>query len=178
MMVMTAKLNLKKIMLVLGAAAGLILVLILILGGTHAAPAAAPAMDSNQARVRFLEDMGWEVNREPVQSGQVRMPDQPSAVYERYNNLQKSQGYDLTDFAGKKAMRYVYELKNIQGSAGPVYATLLVRGNQIIGGDVTDTGAGGKIRGLRRSPEFSTQPSRPASNAAGETSTVPSEIPQ
>ena len=148
MMVMTAKLNLKKILLILGAAAAVILAMILVLGG-NSHPAQAP-VSGNQARVQFLQELGWQVSQEPSQAGQVKIPRETSQIYERYNNLQKSQGYDLSQYAGKKVMRYVYPVSNYPGATAPVYATLLVLEDRIIGGDITDTAAGGKIRGLQK----------------------------
>lgn len=156
MMVMTAKFNFKKIIMVLGAAAAVLLSLILLMdGGKDAAPASAPSMEENTARVSFLKDMGWQVKTQPVQAGKVKMPRQTSAVYERYNNLQKSQGYDLMEYAGKKAMRYVYEVVNYPDATEPVFATLLIYGGRVIGGDITDTSMGGKIRGLQRTGKAS-----------------------
>ena len=139
MMVMTAKVDKKKIILVLAGAAVLIAVLIMLFGGgNEAAPSAAPSMSSNDARVKFLTDFGWEVAASPVESGQVRIPESDSKVFERYNALQKGQGYDLSKFAGKNVMRYVYKVNNFPGATEPVYATVLVYKNQIIGGDITD----------------------------------------
>ena len=46
-------------------------------------------------------------------------------------------------------MRYVYKITNYPGATEPVYATLLIYKNQIIGGDVTDTSAKGVVRGFR-----------------------------
>ena len=46
-------------------------------------------------------------------------------------------------------MRYVYKINNFPGATEPVYATVLVYKNQIIGGDVTDTSAKGKIQGFK-----------------------------
>ena len=157
MLVMTAKVDKKKIILVLAGAAALIAVLIMLFGGgSEAAPSAAPSMSSNDARVKFLTDFGWEVAASPVESGQVRIPEADSDVFERYNTLQKSQGYDLSEFAGKTVMRYVYKIKNYPGAADPVYATLLVYKDQIIGGDVTDTSAKGVIRGFKMPAESQT----------------------
>ena len=150
MLVMTAKVDKKKIILVLAGAAALIAVLIMLFGGgNEATPSAAPSMSTNDARVKFLTDFGWEVAASPVESGQVRIPDDDSEVFSRYNALQKSQGYDLSESAGKTVMRYVYKIKNYPGAADPVYATLLVYKDQIIGGDVTDTSAKGVIRGFK-----------------------------
>ena len=150
MMVMTAKLNLKKILMILAAAAAVILSLILLMGGGETEPTAAPAVSGNDARVQFLRDNGWEAAEAPTESSRVKVPGQTSQIYERYNNLQKSQGYDLSKYAGKKVMRYVYELRNYPGATAPVYATLLVYKDQIIGGDITDTGVDGKIRGFQQ----------------------------
>lgn len=152
MMVMTAKIDFKKIAIALIAAIGVIVAVILLLGGgkENTAQTAAPAMSGNDARVKFLTDMGWEVTSSPVESGQVRIPKEQTEVYERYNALQKSQGYDLSPYAGKSVMRYVYKINNYPGATEPVYATLLVYKNQVIGGDVTDTAAKGLIRGLKK----------------------------
>ena len=157
MMVMTAKVDFKKIMLGLIAAAALILALILLLGGNDTTQTAAPAPSANDGRVKFLTDFGWDVTTSPAESGRVRIPDQPSEVFDRYNTLQKGQGYDLSQYAGKTVMRYVYKINNYPGATEPVYATLLVYKNQIIGGDVTDTAAKGHIRGFKM-PEAATQP--------------------
>jgi hypothetical protein len=99
--------------------------------------------------VQFLKSFGWEVAASPVESGQVRIPESASEVFDRYNALQKSQGYDLTKFAGKAVMRYVYKISNYPGATDPVYATLLVYKDQVIGGDVTNTAAKGVVQGFK-----------------------------
>ena len=151
MMVMTAKVDFKKVMLALAAVAALVLALILLVGGETdpTAQTAAPAASSNDGRVKFLTDFGWDVTTSPVESSQVKIPEESSEVFDRYNALQKSQGYDLSKFAGKNVMRYVYKINNYPGTTEPVYATLLVYKNEIIGGDVTDTAAKGHIRGFK-----------------------------
>jgi len=115
-------------------------------------------MATNDARVKFLTDFGWEVAASPVESGQVKIPDTSTEVFDRYNALQKSQGYDLSQFAGKTAMRYVYKIKNYPGATDPVYATVLVYKDQVIGGDITDTSAKGVIRGFQKPQSLQPQP--------------------
>ena len=138
-------------------------VILLFGGGSDAAPTAAPAMSSNDGRVQFLKDFGWEVSASPTQSGQVRIPEDASEIFDRYNALQKSQGYDLSQYAGKNVMRYVYKVNNYPGATDPVYATLLVYKDQVIGGDVTNTAATGVVQGFRMpnapQTEATTQPS-------------------
>lgn len=148
MMMLTAKVNIKKVLIALVAIGGLLIALILTLGG-GAEPAAVSTMSDNDNRVQFLKDLGWDVTTSPTESSQVRIPKEMSPVYERYNQLQKSQGYDLSQYAGKAVMRYVYQVNNYPGATEPVYATLLVYKNQIIGGDITNTGAKGTVQSLK-----------------------------
>lgn len=157
MMFMTAKVDLKKILTVIGIIAALIIAAIWIFGGNDDTTATAtPSVATNDGRVAFLKGFGWDVASTPVQTSQVRIPEDTSEAFDRYNTLQKSQGYDLTGYAGKTVMRYVYKINNYPGATEPVYATVLVYKNQIIGGDITDTAAKGQIRGFKM-PEGTTQ---------------------
>ena len=157
MMVMTAKVNLRKILIILAVIAALIVACILIFGGNSKDTAtAATGVSDNDSRVAFLKGFGWEVSTSPVSSGQVNIPDKQTAVYDRYNALQKSQGYDLSQYAGQTVMRYVYKVTNYPGATDPVYATVLVFKGQIIGGDVTNSGPKGVVQGFKF-PEVQTQ---------------------
>ena len=157
MMMMTAKVNIKKVLLALAAVAALLIALIVLLGKNDADPTAVTTMSDNSNRVAFLQEQGWQVTTSPKEASQVRIPEEQTPVYARYNELQKSQGYDLSQYAGKNVMRYVYTVTNFPDAQDPVYATLLVYKNQIIGGDVTDSSAKGHIRGFKM-PEALTAP--------------------
>ena len=149
MMMMTAKVNIKKLLIALVAVAALIIALVSLFGsGSGEEPAAVTTMSDNDSRVQFLQSQGWEVTTSPKEASQVKIPQEQSPVYARYNDLQKSQGYDLSAYAGKNVMRYVYEVTNFPGAEEPVYATLLVYKDKIIGGDITDTTPGGRVQGF------------------------------
>ena len=151
MMVMTAKVDIKKIIVALAIAAGVIIGLILLLGGGKSStPTGAPSVAGNDGRVQFLQELGWQVSASPVESGQVRIPKEQKPIFSRYNELQKSAGYDLSQYADKTVMRYVYKVNNFPGATDPVYATLLVYKDQVIGGDITDTAASGTMRSLTK----------------------------
>ena len=158
MLVLTAKVNKKKIALIAAAVVALVVGLIVLFGGDDATPTSTTSVSNNDARVAFLKSFGWEVSTSPTESSQVRIPSETSDIFDRYNALQKSQGYDLTQYAGKTVMRYVYQIHNYPGATEPVYATLLVYKNQIIGGDVTDTAVKGVIRGFKMPAETETNP--------------------
>ena len=172
MMVMTTKVDIKKILIVLAAVVAVIVAVLLLFGGNSDTPTDTTAVANNDARAKFLEGFGWQVSTSPTESSQVRIPQEQSEVYSRYNALQKSQGYDLSQFAGKTVMRYVYKINNFPGATEPVYATLLVHKNQVIGGDVTDTSPKGKIQGFtmpEKQPEASQPPETTAPTAASAT---------
>ena len=151
MFVMTAKVDKKKIAVFLVCIIAAVALLIMLLSGGKKQPEATGviSVSSNDDRVNFLSGFGWEVTNSPVQTGQVRIPEQSSEVFERYNALQKSQGYDLSAYEGQTVMRYVYQVNNYPGATEPVYATVLISKNRVIGGDITDTAAKGVIRGFK-----------------------------
>ena len=135
MVVMTAKVNKKRVLLILGALVALVIVICLLAkGGDNSVTGETPVNAATNS---------------PVQTQQVRIPTDTSEVYQRYNALQISQGFDLTQYAGKTVTRYVYTVENYPDAQEPVYATLLVYQDQVIGGDVTDTSAGGVVQGLQ-----------------------------
>lgn len=171
MMILTAKVDFKKIMIILVGLAAVLLGIILFFGGKSENTAATAAVTANDDRVKFLESFGWQVTPAPREASQVRIPEESGEMFRRYNALQKGQGYDLSKFSGKKVMRYVYEITNYPGAQEPVYATVLVYKNKVIGGDVTDTAAHGKIRGFQM-PVSAPQATQPAS-APTEPSTAP-----
>ena len=150
MLFMTAKLDRNKVLIALGAVAIAILAIILLFGGGSEPTATTANLSSNDARVEYLKSLGWEVHAAPAESGQVRIPTDSSEVYDRYNDLQKAQGFDLTRYAGKTVSRYVYKVTNYPNATEPVYATLLIYKNKVIGGDIVNTAPTGAIQGLQK----------------------------
>lgn len=174
MLVMTAKVDKRKIILALVAVLAAVGIVAAAAWGSSDAPAPAPqppsetptetaapaqtestipkkaAADTNNARVKFLTELGWEVTVSPTESMEVKLPKDSDEVFQRYNTLQKSQGFDLSRYAGKTVMRYVYQVNNYPDAAEPVYATVLVYKDRIIGGDITNTAPDGKIQGFAR----------------------------
>jgi len=178
MMVMTAKVDLKKILLVLAGIAAAILALVLLFGGNKNAEPTAAKISDNDGRVKFLTDHGWQVTNSPTETGQVRIPEKEDAVYARYNALQKSQGYDLSSYAGKTVMRYVYKINNFPGATEPVYATILMYKNKIIGGDITDTSAKGVVQGFKMQsslPQVTQPVTQPTESTPTEPETTPTQ---
>ena len=76
-----------------------------ILGGTE------------EERQKFIRSFGWEVAEEPLTVMEVKIPEEFDSVYEEYNNLQKTQGMDLTKYQGKRCKKSIFG-SQLSGSAG------------------------------------------------------------
>ncbi len=110
---------------------------------------AAQCVKTDEERVAYLKSFGWEVDPTPVQMQEVRVPTESNDVFQRYNELQKSQGFNLEDFAGKSIRRYVYKVTNYPGAEDQTwFATLLVYKDEIIGADVSSSAQNGVMHGL------------------------------
>jgi len=75
-------------------------------------------------RIGYFASHGWEV--EEICSRNITIPNNFSAVYEEYAQLQDKQGMPLREYAGKNAQIYVYEVKNYSPESKKLLAELLV----------------------------------------------------
>jgi hypothetical protein len=153
MFVVTARLNKKKLLicfLILAAIAAVVLVLTG--SGRKAQAASLPKLTakvkSNEQRVSYLQGLGWEVSQTPLEEQEVTIPKTFNEIYTSYNELQKAQGFDLTDYAGLRVTRYTYEVRNYPDASDTVVADLLVYKHKVIGGDVQSTALDGFMQGL------------------------------
>ena len=145
MFIYSAKMNKKKLAMILVGVAAAILALVFILGGGDETedPRAAELkllqkcrLATNEDRLALLTDLGWEVAMQPEETREVRIPNEFSDVYARYNELQKEQGLDLAAHKGETVVRYTYLVVNHPSGENHVRATLLVKGDRLIGGDI------------------------------------------
>ena len=103
---------------------------------------------TNEDRVNFLFQFGWQVKNEPVSNEEITIPASFDKIFVGYNEIQKGQGLDLSKYKNKEVMRYTYEITNYPNYSGTVYATILVYRNKIIGGDVCSADVKGFIHGF------------------------------
>ena len=81
----------------------------------------------------IVKEMGYtDVEETPYEVVEFTIPQTFNKVYERYNNLLKENGYDLSPYKGKRCKRYTYLIpsKNIR-------ANIIVHNGKIIGGDIS-----------------------------------------
>lgn len=99
--------------------------------------------ETNEERIAYLVGFGWQVEGEPAETREVMIPREFNDVYQNYNAMQQAQGFDLAPYSGQVVTQYKYLITNYPDET-EVYATLLVYGKLIIGGDV----ACGKVDGF------------------------------
>ena len=85
---------------------------------------------------------------DPIAVEELIIPEQFDETYSQYLELQASQGFDLTDYCGKRVKRYTYEITNYPTGESGIQAGLLVYKSTVIGGDVLSAQLGGFIHGL------------------------------
>ena len=110
--------------------------------------AQAALSETNEQRISFLETFGWEVEGEEDEIVEVKIPQEFDDVFEKYNEIQKQQGCDLSKYAGKRCKRYTYVIENYPGQAEGVRANILVYKNKVIGGDVCSVELDGFMHGF------------------------------
>lgn len=141
MFVVSIKTSRKKLF----AAVGLIaLCLAAVVISPVAASQASSNMDINylasnsQERIAFLSQFGWQVSDEPTEVVEIIIPNEFSAVYENYNEIQQQDGFDLKDYSGKRVKRWTYQVINYPSYEGTdlIYANVLIYEGRVIGGDI------------------------------------------
>ena len=107
---------------------------------------------ASEDRIAYLSQFGWSVKEDPVEVCEVIIPAEFDDVYEKYNELQKEQGFDLSLYASKRVKRWTYEITNYTGyeNTGFIHANILVYDGKVIGGDVCSTELNGFMHGFAK----------------------------
>lgn len=103
---------------------------------------------TNEERVSFLEQFGWQVEADPREVAEVVVPQEFDATYQAYNDIQRLQDCDLEKYKGKRVKRYTYTVLNYPDAQDTVVANLLVSGDKVVGGDVCSLALDGFIHTL------------------------------
>lgn len=84
----------------------------------------------------FIEQCGCTIEG-CVSDDAITVPKTWNEVYQRYNDLQQQQGFDLRPYKGKSVRRLVYAVKG-----SDTIVTVLVSDDHIIASDICDTRQG------------------------------------
>ncbi|MBO5340335.1 MAG: DUF4830 domain-containing protein [Oscillospiraceae bacterium] len=153
MLIVTAKVPRRKLALWGLAAAALCCCALLInagqLRGLEASAAISPkGIKTNEDRIAFLGEYGWQVNEQPLATEELIIPEAFDDSYDDYLSLQSAQGFDLSRYAGKRVKRYTYEITNYPTGEKGVQANLLIYKNTVVAGEVLSAQLDGFLHGL------------------------------
>ena len=153
MFIFTTKFNRKRAVVIILAFAVLLSAVILIAGHVSSpdggqAPLPSNVAKNNGQRVKYLNSLGWEVEENAVEEQDVVIPKVFTGVYEDYNKIQLSQGFDLSQYGGVEATRYTYRILNYPGDTSGVVADIIVYRGEVIAGNIQSSLRDGFMSGL------------------------------
>ncbi len=104
----------------------------------------------------FLAGLGYTVGENLPLTREVIIPVEFGSIYNDYNELQKSAGYDLWGYRGQKCTVYSFKVTNYADENGgycdDIQADIMVCKGKIIGGDICSTRLSGFMTGLIKNP--------------------------
>ena len=142
------RLNKKRILLTaIAVATVLVTILMAVTGGSKSLK-----LESEKERRSYISTLGITVSEEPPVIRNIVIPTEFSAVYKKYNELQKQSGFDLWDYRGEFAVQYTYMVTNYKNDKGEieqdVRINLILYEGKLIGGDISSTRLDGFMKGL------------------------------
>lgn len=159
MLIITAKLNKKRLLALVMIAAFALAALILAVPDKKEASAAmeqtkvqCKGIKTNEDRVNFAQSLGYLVEEKAQRAQEVLIPETFDEVYEQYNALQQECGFDLEKYQGKRLMLYTYGVTNYPGQP-QVAMDILMSKNKIVGGSVYSSQLDGFMHGLSPIPQ-------------------------
>lgn len=112
-------------------------------------------IESNEDRMKFLKQYGWEVDENPTEIHEITIPIEFDPIYKKYNQIQQKEGLDLEKYKGKTVKKYTYLVNNYEYD-GTVFANLLIYRDRVIGGDISSAKMDGFLHGFTKGNDFLT----------------------
>lgn len=93
--------------------------------------------ESDEACAVYLKTLGYTAALPADEVREIRLPEQFDDALAAYNTLQRTVGFDLSDYAGQRVKLRTFTLDDHSSGHG-AQAHLYVYDEVIIGGDITD----------------------------------------
>ena len=128
-----------------------ILITVLAVGEGDAVFASANGVEINygniktkEDRIAFIEGFGLRVDAGSETEEAFAMPESLDRVLLGYNELQRSQGLDISKYLRKKVTHYSYRVTNYEAE-GEVFVNLLIYKSRIIACDISSAESSGFV---------------------------------
>lgn len=119
---------------------------------------------THEERKNFFAFFGWEISDEPLEVKETVIPREFDETYNKYNELQKTQNFNLEKYKNTRVKSWSYEILNYPGyenSDGIIRGNLLTCNGVIIGGDICSIELGGFMHGFCKQDTVTEESSSP-----------------
>lgn len=102
-------------------------------------------------RVSFLSQFGWDIDIEPLSVKEIVIPLEFDEEYEKYNDIQKKQNFDLSKYSGERAKMWTYNVKNhpdFKDTTDMVRANIIIYNGSVIAADISILDEEGSVNTL------------------------------
>ncbi len=123
---------------------GLLIIVGFVIGGG----VTAGNFDNISTQVDYARKHGWDVSDRPLSVKTFTVADKFDKNLKLYNEIQQSQGFDLSDYKGCEVKRYTYELKNYPHNPDGMRLSLIIYKGNVIAGDIHSTMDSGFMHGF------------------------------
>lgn len=100
----------------------------------------------NTQRIAYLRSLGYDVDLAYCEVREVQIPAEFDEVFAAYNRMQQQANMDFTPYRGERLKCWSYRV--LGAGSGETLAHLYVYRDAIVGGDITETVAGGQSTAL------------------------------
>ena len=120
-----------------------LVIALLLLGQFLSVKAYGVDLSTNEKRLQYISSLGLTLKTDDYQIKQTAIPLRFSDVYERYNSLQRSAGFDLKNYCGENVVIYTYNIDE------QTVVNLITYKDKLIGGDIASLKIDGKMTALK-----------------------------
>ena len=101
---------------------------------------------NERGRLEFLSTLGYSVDENSNKTSE-KLPEVFDAVTEKYNEIQRMQGFDLSGYKGKKLESFTYKVLSLPGNVDVkdrnCLATLITFKGRVVAADISFPDEGG-----------------------------------
>ncbi len=97
----------------------------------------------------FLKTNGWQLDEASLSSDEILFTFENSEALKEYSDLQESQGFLISEYIGKRVIRFSCNILNYPGyfSDNSIYANVFVFDDKIIAADICSVKIDGFLQG-------------------------------
>ncbi len=85
---------------------------------------------------KFLKAFGIVTEQHPTSRESILIPENFDKIFEEYNDLQKSAGFDLAPYRGKAAVKFTFRVLNFPDPELEIFANVIIIDEEVVAADL------------------------------------------